>query len=1774
MSESQATAGQPQDAPVVEAGMQSSSFDLLRSRLGEHGKALLTKANLLNEARLAEFGHQEMILLARTRARTENNCVARDLVLVGDILLFGYNVFIGLRKDTNVNDVFALYRLRENDGGAELEDVPLSGSFLDDPKFRAEFKELYSYYKNAQLVQLRINQGKLLAAFKIGERISDVRVFRWQLGNDGTLSYIDNRGERDIALPPTHDFEWTTATREQHVLGRHPHINVLDTLFVETVSGDLTVKIENNTETGLGIYSEPVEDLNQSLNDGDIAFAAVGELILLRIKPYREAAFRYLVFNRRTQQVARIDAIGASCAQLPEDHGIVFPDGYVLQSGEAKVFADMPPDLKFKRRILSPNGEDVLYVFYGVEIGLYALLTYNMIAKTMAPPLIAHGYARYDDGRMLLFTAESEEPSRNHAMQLWQTAFSSDEHAASQTSRQSTLGKIGNRELVRGVSELYSIAKAVREQADAQHDQLPGRFTFETLVRQCRRVTDAFHWLAGEQAHDVGAEVAAIIEVASATLDEFDKVAAVRAQAARTLVQTAQEQRELMAGIASRLWQSPEEFIDALSGIRLQRGRLATHKEQRYMDVAQLGLLDAALAAEESRLADKTVQFLAQENAFAKLNEDMAKRRAQLPQLHTTHELTPLHDTLDRTAMNLDGLTELLGTLAVGDATLRTRILNTISGIYADVNKLRAEARLRRKQLSQGESAAEFSAQIQLFGQSVESALEQAASPEKCDELLTRLLAQLEDLEAKFSEQEDYLAEIALKRESVYEALEGRKQALLEARGRRVQAIMEASRRIIAGVPKRLAQFAEAAQLEAYFASDALLNKLKASIAELRKLGNAVGADDLAGQLKALREQGQRSLRDRNELVTGNTIRLGRHAFTVNQQVLDLTIVSQQGQLAYHLAGTDYFSPLNDAGLEESRPYWKLDSPSESESVYKAEYLAYQIVLAAQKDGQQTDGKDNAEWQWSELLGALREQEGNAFPDYVRRFAAPRFHEGYQKGVHDHDATVILRQLVPLIDNAGLLRFSPLARALAVLYWTHATTNPSSQKCAETIAVHAQQAELLRRQFGSDKLAEQVAAQLGNLLQEFLHEQQIDVTAWLDSVTESVPKLLTECAVYLMAELGADDSGSKSAAQHEWVISRVGADQAEGLRQHLARQNIVMPWMHDTLSWRDRWQLASEWLRGFLLHQGQDLSLLPEAAASLLSALPRRVHAAELTARVDGLLGDHVRLGAQAGTRSHSQTLLLHLNDFLRRLAHHTEIIVPAWQRLQTLRQSLVQQEKARLQLDQFLAKPLPSFVRNRLIDEVYLPLVGDNLAKQIGAAGDQRRTDSMGMLLLISPPGYGKTTLMEYLGDSLGMIFVRINCPVLGHGVTSLDPAQASNAAARMELEKLNLGLAMGNNVMLYLDDIQHTNPEFLQKFIGLADGTRRIEGMWRGESRSYDLRGKRFAIVMAGNPYTESGDVFKIPDMLANRADIYNLGDVLSGREEVFAMSYIENALLSHPELQPLASRDPQDVHKLIRMARGEPVVASELTHSYTSQELAEIGNVLQRLFKVRDALLKVNMAYIASAAQDDAYRIEPTFKLQGSYRNMSKLTPKVSALMKDTELDELLRDHYRGEAQTLTTGAEENLLKLAHLLGLPSDGERARWQALVANFVRLRKQGGADADGATKVANTLSDISRHIENLSETLGTRVNPAVHITVPEQHALQDAVLRLAASYEETLLPLMSSLNYKMRLDHSIWDNVRQTGLDIKEIEKRLGRLFPEEAKDALDAKDVPKRGQ
>ena len=226
---------------------------------------------------------------------------------------------------------------------------------------------------------------------------------------------------------------------------------------------------------------------------------AVGKpagLILLKILPFRETVWRYLVFDTRSRTVVRADGIGQGCRGLPEDHGIVFPGGFVLVGGEHKVFDGDRDDYVLERELRSPNGEDVLYVYLRARDGTYLLYPYNLIDKAIAAPIQCSGYSLFPDGRMIVLRSVTEEPARVHPMQVWRTPFTSAEHAASAPVGASYLGKVGNADLVRGLSDALSIARLAG--AD-----VPRRTTFEDILALGTRAIDAYYWLGHADAGDL-----------------------------------------------------------------------------------------------------------------------------------------------------------------------------------------------------------------------------------------------------------------------------------------------------------------------------------------------------------------------------------------------------------------------------------------------------------------------------------------------------------------------------------------------------------------------------------------------------------------------------------------------------------------------------------------------------------------------------------------------------------------------------------------------------------------------------------------------------------------------------------------------------------------------------------------------------------------------------------------------------------------------------------------------------------------------------------------------------------------------------------------------------------------------------------------------------------------------------------------------------------------------------------------------------------------------
>ncbi|QDH71635.1 AAA family ATPase [Lysobacter alkalisoli] len=1638
------------DSAVDKAVAEGGAYEVLQRRLAEQGQNLRGLAEALNTQRLQEFGSSRMELVGRLRVRTENNCVARDLVQVGDRLLFGYNVFIGLKKETRVEDVFSMYQLVESGDGHDVTPIRLADSFLGDAGFVRDFAELYAYYKDTRLLQLAVRNGKLLAAFQIGERLDDLRVFRWAISDEGReVRYIDNRGERDIALPAPYDFEWTEATREMAVNGRHPHLNILDTVFVETIGGDLTIKIENNTDDGEGIHREPVEDKTQSLDDAKVAFARLGSLMLLKVLPYRETQWRHFVYNTLTRQVRRIDEIGQACIQLPEDHGIVFPGGYYLQNGEYRAFEQSMQGMRFKRALRSPNGEDVLYVFYEPVAGRIALFTYNMIERRLQTPMFGHGHARLADGRMVIFSSESDDPTRVHPMQVWRTPFTSDEFAARQPAGNTFMGRIGNAELVRGISDLYNLVREI--EADEVSLQRYGQ-----LAQDARRLFDLHHWLADPQAGEVAPLLHGIVATSESVLDEYEKVESIRRQSAQAMAEAVVAQKALLGSLMTDDWDTVQPYVEALGALSRQRGHLLTLRDYRYMDVAAIDAMEAALLEAQDRIGVATGEFLAGERALAPFTEQLKRLDEQAQAAESVSALAEPLASMQAMSADLDMLSELMATLKVDDATRRTHIVESISEIYARLNQAKARAEQRRKSLGSAESVAQFGAQFSLFSQSIASALALAQDPERCDEQLSRLMVQLEELESQFGEHDQFLADILAKREELLETFESHKQALLDDRQRKAQSVADAATRILDGLSRRTARLASADELNAFFAGDPLILKLRELVERLRTLRDNVRADDVEARLKGARDQAVRGLRDRSELFEagGDVIKLGpRHRFSVNTQELDLTVMPRGDGLSLHLTGTDYFEPLQDPTLEELRGFWQVSLDSESPQLYRGEYLAG-LMLDAAHEGR--DGLDR-----DRLRQALAQPE--TLSKRVRDFAAPRYREGYEKGIHDHDATLILQALLPLQDSAGSLVHAPDARALAWLAWSLLQSGDDAGQWPDRARTVHDIARLLGRRDGIEALQREVAAAIADCVESGALPFEADVCP------RAADYLVGELAVPKPSFLASRHARQLIDALHDRLDEARARDGFEQALTRLEARPVA------------RWSLARDWLQALCadpVHAALSRHV-DEAVALLLlgDTLGLKITEVDLHADVEGLLGEHPRIV--------DGKMRIAVDDFAARLRTHREVFVPGFQRYQAQRQAIVAREREAMRLDEFKPRPLSSFVRNKLINDVYLSVIGDNLAKQMGTVGESKRSDLMGLLMMISPPGYGKTTLMEYVAHRLGLIFMKINAPALGHEVRSLDPAQAPDATSRQELEKLNLALEMGNNVMLYVDDIQHTHPEFLQKFISLCDGTRRIEGVWKGRTRTYDMRGKKFCVVMAGNPYTESGEVFKIPDMLANRADIYNLGDVLGGMEDAFTLSYIENCLTSNPVLAPLATRDLADLYRFVDKVQGKEFSANALSHTYSGAEINEIGATLERLLKVRDVVYRVNQQYIASAAQADKYRTEPPFRLQGSYRNMNKLAEKISPVMNDAELQQLIADHYLGEAQLLTTGAEENLLKLAELRGTMDEAQQLRWAQIKRDFMRNKAMGGEDADVGARVVAQLADLVEGVKALESRAG-----------------------------------------------------------------------------------------
>jgi hypothetical protein len=1616
--------------------LESGTYEVIKGRLTRFGKDLRSKLEELNKERKEIFGAIDMDLKGNARINTENNCIARDIIAVGDYCIFGYNVQMGLRSEVKLNDVFSIYKFE--DGVFHEQDFSIFGG--DNKQFLTDFSNLFRYYKDAVFAKFAVEQNSpfIYMIFQLSEDINDTKTFKWEVV-DGEIYYFTEPGEHRYNYPAQHEFEWKRTSRDMFRYGDHPHISILDRVFVETIGGTLTIKVEDNTADGKGIYREEVQHKDQKLEDSEVSFANLGNLIVLRIKPYLEE-HRYFVFNEKLQNVQRIDALEHSGILLPGNQGLIFANGFYLQTGDYKLFDKAAiGGYKFVRRVQSPNGEDHLFVFHDPFKGTYVLLSYNVIEQNVATPINCHGYSLFKNGELCYFRSE-DNPTKHHMIQIWQTPYIEGDFIPSQHT-DNFLYKIGNRDIVRAMAECQELLSLLGK--DETYNDL-----YYDLNQKARDILDSYYWIKDPKAYGLSEPLGEIQKAANAAIDEFDKVQAIKKSTRQTIQETQQKAENLFKHIGQSSFSQIDVFVEALSNLRILRGEIISLRDLRYTNIPLIESLEAKAAESMQLLSNECVQFLLKDDALQPYLDKVAEADADIKVVETAQQGKRLEERIEEIGKQLEMLIEIVSNLKIEDATQTTRIIDSITSIFSVLNQSKAALKRRMRELTSAEAIAEFAAQMKLIDQSIINYTDIADTPAKCDEYLSKLMIQVEELESKFAEFDEFILKITEKREEIYNVFETRKLSLVEAINKRTAALQSAANRILNGIRNRSKTLKTVVEINGFFASDLMIDKVRDIIKQLTELGDTNKAGDIQTQLKTVQEDALRQLRDKQDLFEGgdNVIKFGRHRFSVNNQQLDLTMVPKDDDMYYHLTGTGFFEEVTDPEFLKTKTVWSQAYPSENQKVYRSEYLAYIAMQAIEAEG-------------------LKLTSEEVLP-YVQKFSSTRYNEGYSKGIHDEDAAKLLNALLFLKEHIDLLYFPSDARACAAIYWERF----AEEQLKANFQKQLKSAGMILKVFPASKEFNYLLENLQEALLSFVYQ------------TKLFPEyVVPHAANYLFQELSSRDHFIISGEAHQLKIAFKGfldANAALKAFEHSLKELNDQP--------VDQFQLARKWLHAFVdqSEESSNQDYIDEVATLLILGSYKEGNVVDVKTQqaIKGMRGDH-EVMEEGGAYQ------LDFNHFMRKMEEYTLDIVPKYENFVEMKKQLAHDFRIKLRLDEFKPRVLSSFVRNKLIDQVYLPIFGDNLAKQIGTVGEGTRTDRMGMLLLISPPGYGKTTLMEYIANRLGLIFMKINGPAIGHHVTSLDPSEAHNAGAKKELEKLNLSLEMGDNVMIYLDDIQHCNPEFLQKFISLTDAQRKIEGVYKGITKTYDLRGKRVSVVMAGNPYTESGEKFRIPDMLANRADIYNLGDIIGKTKDVFELSYIENSLTSNPVTQKLAAKSIQDLYPILRYTETGSKEGLEFEANHTSQELDEFASVLKKMLRIRDVILSVNQEYIRSAAMPDSSRTEPPFLLQGSYRNMNKLAEKVVPIMNEEEIETLILSHYKGESQTLTTGAEANMLKLKELMGVMTDEDAERWTQVKEMYVKDKLIKGDDADPMIQVVAQLSHFSDHLLNIQKVIKTGID-------------------------------------------------------------------------------------
>ena len=403
--------------------------------------------------------------------------------------------------------------------------------------------------------------------------------------------------------------------------------------------------------------------------------------------------------------------------------------------------------------------------------------------------------------------------------------------------------------------------------------------------------------------------------------------------------------------------------------------------------------------------------------------ERRAARRATPPRSPPSPRPRPSRERLDEQADGLQVLTEVVGAL---DIARRHRAHRHPGADRRGARRRQPRARHPRRP-PQGAAGRRGPRRVRAPSSRCSARRSPARSPSPtrprgCDEQLGRLMLQLEELEARFGEFDDFLGQLAPSaRRSTRRSPPASRRCWTSGHGA-PNGWSTSAERILGSVARRAADARRRRRVNTYFASDPMVQKLRGIAERAARPGRQVRAEELTGALKAARQEAGRALRDRPDLFTdGGDTHPARPA-------------PLRGQ---HPAARPHAGPAGDGELAFASPAPTTlrgprrrlrgrPEPSGTSARRRRRRRCTAPSTSRDPARRRGDGRSGCR-EAARPAGPARARCGHA--------AEQRYDEGYERGVHDHDAARSSRRLLALHAGAGLLRFRRRRARAAALYW-------------------------------------------------------------------------------------------------------------------------------------------------------------------------------------------------------------------------------------------------------------------------------------------------------------------------------------------------------------------------------------------------------------------------------------------------------------------------------------------------------------------------------------------------------------------------------------------------------------------------------------------------------------------------------------------------------------------------------------------------------------------